>query len=92
VGDATDLALSTITLPVGEVAKLTGHIPNDISDVPGTDSFDAFVLGTPETAYYVVFRCEPGIAGDLRGAVPADRGNVHATAERRVGDALTDAR
>jgi hypothetical protein len=50
--------LSTITLPVGEVAKLTGHIPNDISDVPRTDSFDAFVPGTPETVYYVVFRCD----------------------------------
>jgi hypothetical protein len=58
--DATDLAVAIIDLPVGEVAELTGTIPNDISDVPSIDWLNAFVIATPEQVFYVLFRCDSG--------------------------------
>jgi hypothetical protein len=58
--DATDLAVALIDLPVGEVAELSGTIPNDISDVPSIDWLNAFVIATPEQVFYVLFRCDRG--------------------------------
>lgn len=53
----TVVSTSTIKLPVGEAFELSATVTNDISDIPFTDSLDAFVVVTPETLYYVLFRC-----------------------------------
>ena len=55
--DATGMELGMVGLPVGDVAEVTGTIPNTISDVPSVDFFDAFVVAVPDASFYLVFRC-----------------------------------
>jgi hypothetical protein len=53
----TVISVSTVLLPIGESVELTATVPNDISDIPSLDALDAFVVVTPETRYYLLFRC-----------------------------------
>ncbi len=59
VGDRGDtvIAVSMVMLPVGEVAELIATVANERSDVSLLVSLDAFVVVTPETRYYLLFRC-----------------------------------
>jgi hypothetical protein len=52
----TDAAWSLLTLPVGEVAELTASTLNDISDVPQLDWLNAFIVVTPDSIYYLLFK------------------------------------
>jgi hypothetical protein len=63
----TRVAYSLVTLPVGEVVEVTATVKNDISDVPSLDWLDGFVIPTPESLYYVLFRCSIEWGGTYDG-------------------------
>ena len=52
-----DVAWSMTSLPIGEVAELTSSTLNDISDPPQLDWLDAFIVVTPDSAFYLLFKC-----------------------------------
>ncbi len=52
----TDATWSMVDLPVGEVAELTASTLNEISDVPQLDWLDAFIVVTPGSTYYLLFK------------------------------------